>query len=58
MSLRKRSKKSLNHTKHTTKRQRLAVEESSEEVPEFIVECIRGHRINVDKKEIEFLVKW
>ena len=58
MALRKRTKKSLNHTKRMTKRQKLAVEDSSEEVPEFVVECIRGHRINSDKNEIEFFVKW
>jgi hypothetical protein len=58
MALRKRVRKSLNHTKHSTKKQRLTVNDTSEEVPEFVVECICEHRINTDKNEIEFYVKW
>ena len=61
MALRKRSRKSLNHQKrHSScnKRQKIQVEESEEEVPEFVVECIKDHRINIDSNEIQFLVKW
>jgi hypothetical protein len=61
MALRKRSRKSLNHQKRypcSNKRQKILVEESEEEVPEFVVECIKEHRINVDTNEIQFLVKW
>ena len=53
MSLRKRSKKSLNHTKRSvSKRQKVDVQESSEEVAEFVVEAIWDHRINPKTKEI------
>jgi hypothetical protein len=34
------------------------VEESEEEIPEYVVEGIKDHRINVDNNEIQFLVKW
>jgi hypothetical protein len=51
MALRKRQKKSLNHTK------RSAAKRQKQEI-EYFVEAIRDHRINVDDNEIEFLIKW
>jgi hypothetical protein len=59
MALGKRKKKSLNHMKRSSlKRQKIEMDEMSESIPEFFVECIRDHRINMEKNEIEFLVKW
>jgi hypothetical protein len=59
MALRKRNKKSLNHMKSSgLKRRKVEEQEPSESIPEFFVECIRDHRVNTDKNEIEFLVKW